>query len=40
MQAFTITLTSMEQLHQNKQNKKYVFQLSEENQQMSWSVQN
>lgn len=40
MQAFTITLTPMEPLHQYEQNKTSVFQLNEENKQMSQSVQN
>jgi len=40
MQGFTITLTPMEPLHQNEQNKTSVFHLNEENQQMSRSVQN
>jgi hypothetical protein len=40
MQAFTITLTPMEPLHQNEQNKTSVFQLNEENHQMSQSMQN
>jgi len=35
MQAFTITLTPMEPLHQDEQNKTSVLELNEENQQMS-----